>query len=66
MYVNLQSNDGFPPLAAVSHEGHTNCVELLVQRGVGVDACNKDGRTQLYWAARNGHIEIVVSDTTRR
>ena len=42
-----------------SHEGHIDCVKLLVESGAEVDTRNNDGDTPLFWAASKGHIEVV-------
>ena len=45
-----------------SQERHIDCfdcVRLLIEHGAEVDTRNNDGETPLYFAASNGHIEVV-------
>jgi ankyrin repeat protein len=32
---------------------------VLLEKGAEIEAKDKNGQTQLYWASRNGHLEIV-------
>ena len=47
------------PLWIASQEGHTEIVELLINKGVAIDLVDKDGVTPLWIASDNGHKEIV-------
>ena len=58
--VNLKRNDGASPLAVASQEGHTDCVNLLLQHAANVEETDDYiGATPLYWAAFEGHTEVV-------
>ena len=39
--------------------GHTECVEVLLDKGSVVDAVTTSGSTALHSAASNGHHEVV-------
>jgi hypothetical protein len=39
--------------------GNPRMVELLIEKGVSVNAVNRDGKTALHYAAAKGHAEIV-------
>jgi ankyrin repeat protein len=40
-------------------EGHTEIVQLLLEKGADVNAKNKYGRTALIYATERGYTEIV-------
>jgi len=39
--------------------GDLEVVKLLLEKGANIDTVNNRGRTPLYWASRNGHLEVV-------
>ncbi|KAL5515176.1 hypothetical protein EMCRGX_G000307 [Ephydatia muelleri] len=47
------------PLMWASHNGHTECVKVLLDRGAQVNMQNKDGWTALMRASGSGHMECV-------
>jgi len=42
-------------------ESALSVVELLLAHGADVNQESKDGRTPLYWAAKEGHPDVVAS-----
>jgi len=46
-------------LHAASHNGHSDLVQILINKGAGVDATRSDGRTSLQLAAIKGHSAVV-------
>lgn len=55
----LRDDHGFSPLHWCAKEGHTKLVEMLLQRGVRVNATNMGDDIPLHLAAAHGHAEIV-------
>ena len=47
------------PLMMASDKGHTDVVQLLLERGAQVDLQNNVGLTALIWASDKGHTDIV-------
>jgi hypothetical protein len=47
------------PLMAAALRGQVETVELLLDRGAGIDRQNLHGKTALYLAAQNGHAPVV-------
>lgn len=58
-YLDAASEDGITPLIAASSEGHTECVKLLIDAKVDVNAKDKDSTTSLMAASARGHFEVV-------
>ncbi|MDN5247985.1 MAG: ankyrin repeat domain-containing protein [Wolbachia endosymbiont of Tyrophagus putrescentiae] len=50
---------GCEGLHTAAMNGHLNCVETLVQHGVGINEIDKYGFTALHYAAAKGHVKIV-------
>jgi ankyrin repeat protein len=40
--------------------GHANVVRVLIERGADINAKAQGDATSLMWAARNGHLEVVI------
>eukprot|EP00757_Euglenozoa_sp_SAG-D1_P021219 gene21219-8018_t len=47
------------PLLIASQNGHTKCMELLLDRGAKVDQPNDNGATPLFIASQNGHTKCM-------
>jgi ankyrin repeat protein len=46
-------------LSAAASSGHTEIVQLLLDKGANINAADLNGGTALYYADWNGHTEIV-------
>uniref|UniRef100_A0A1B6DEG8 Uncharacterized protein n=1 Tax=Clastoptera arizonana TaxID=38151 RepID=A0A1B6DEG8_9HEMI len=57
--MNQGDDHGFSPLHWAAKEGHFKLVELLLQRGVRINATNRGDDTPLHLAAAHGHRDIV-------
>lgn len=55
----IRDDHGFSPLHWCAKEGHTKLVEMLLQRGVRVNATNMGDDIPIHLAAAHGHGEIV-------
>ena len=40
-------------------KGYVDVVNVLIQKGVDVNAVDNDYKTALYWAAQRGHVDVV-------
>ncbi|KAM3718098.1 Kinase D-interacting substrate of [Dirofilaria immitis] len=59
-HVNLiDEEDSLTPLIVAAGRGYVNFVELLINAGAEVNACDKFGSTALIWAARRGYKPII-------
>lgn len=54
-----RDGENFTPLLRASMNGHTDCVEALINAGANVEAQNVRGNTALIGAAFGGHDKIV-------
>lgn len=53
--VEEADNDGWTALLNASHEGHAECVSILLKAGASVDVCDLMGWTPLMWACYKNH-----------
>jgi hypothetical protein len=56
---NVKPRKEQTPLSWAAESGHTEIVQLLVEKGADIDSKDGSGRTALLWAAEKGHKEIV-------
>ena len=56
---NLQAKNGYTALMGASVMGHTDVVELLLDKGASVEEKDNDGKTALMRASIRGHTEMV-------
>jgi len=54
------------PLHIAAREGYHAVVQLLVEEGFQIDACDGDGRTPLSYACEGGHLESVQVLLTKK
>lgn len=57
--TNARDLREWTPLQSASSLGDTSVVELLIKRGVVIDAKADHGATALYTAAENGHVGVL-------
>ena len=57
--VNVNGEDGFPPLVAAAQMGHLSIVRLLLDNGADIDATALHSVTALMMASGGGYCEIV-------
>ena len=58
--VNQQNKRDYgTPLLVASQNGHTSCVNFLLNHGANVNHQLKDGATSLFLAAQGGHVHTV-------
>ena len=57
--VDVKDNSGWIPLFSAAIEGHKEVAELLIEKGVDVNAKDSHSMTTLHHAANAGHKEIV-------
>uniref|UniRef100_A0A8R1XWH9 ANK_REP_REGION domain-containing protein n=1 Tax=Onchocerca volvulus TaxID=6282 RepID=A0A8R1XWH9_ONCVO len=59
-HINLtDEEDSLTPLIVAAGRGYVNFVELLINAGAEINACDKFGSTALIWAARRGYKPII-------
>lgn len=59
MYNHLYNEDDLTPLMLASKLNHYQIVELLLKKGLDVDATNDEGKTALHIASAEGNDDIV-------
>ena len=58
--INTTDSDGQTLLHITAANGHSNCLEVLLEtRGVNVNATDMNGETALHLAVYNGHVECL-------
>lgn len=57
--LTLRLSNGSLPLHSAAWKGSAECVEILLARGMDIDARNDLGRTPLHFAAEGGHFDAV-------
>ena len=52
-------NDAVSPLLLAVMWGRAGAVEALIDGGCEVHTTDKDGRSAVYWAAQEGHMDVL-------
>ena len=55
----MQTNNGWSALMMASQNGHTEIVEVLLEKGAQVDIQSSTEKSSLHLASRNGHTKVV-------
>ena len=55
----MSDKDFNSPLFLSVKCGKARAVKALIQRGCDITARDKDGKTTVYWAAQEGHVEVL-------
>jgi len=65
MNPNESNQDGFTALMGASEKGQLECVKCLVNSRAEVNAKDRTGKAALWYAYRNGHVEVEIYLKTR-
>ena len=57
--LEIQRDDGVSPLYVAAHEGHTDCVALLLSAKANVNLCNGSGTSPLYIAVQKNFNDVA-------
>ena len=55
--------DSSSPLLLAAIWGRCNAIVALLEGGVQVSTTDNEGRSAVYWAAQNGHVEVLNVST---
>ena len=55
---NPPNCDGITPLHMAARNGHTNTVQLFVERLKNLNPITDSGDTPLHFASKNGHLKV--------
>ena len=55
----MLDKDFVSPLFLSAKCGKARAVKALILRGCDITARDKDGKTTFYWAAQEGHVEVL-------
>ena len=59
-YINAKDDNSLTPLHSASYNGHTEVVNLLIEKGADINVKDTSrGATPLHYASENGHTEVV-------
>lgn len=53
-------NDAVSPLLLAAMWGRAGAVKALITGGCKADTTDKDGRSAVYWAAQEGHMDVLM------
>jgi uncharacterized protein len=59
--INQGDSEGYTPLMAASSVGNLEMVNLLIKNGTRLNAATRSKCTALYYARKNGHLNIVTT-----
>ena len=51
--------DSATPLVLAAAWGKAHAVNALIEGGAEVNTTDKDGKSAVYWAAQEGHVEVL-------
>ncbi|KAF2828811.1 ankyrin, partial [Ophiobolus disseminans] len=60
MPIDVVSDMNDTPLTWGSEQGSTECVKILLEAGADPNETEYDGWPPLHWAARNGHLDVLL------
>ncbi len=55
----MPDNDAASPLLLAAMWGRTEAVKALIIGGCELNVTDKDGRSAVYWAAQEGHMDVL-------
>ena len=55
----MSDKDSVSPLFLSVKCGKARAVQALIQGGCDITARDKNGRTTVYWAAQEGHVDVL-------
>ena len=59
----LLDKDSATPLLLSVKSGKANAVQALIDGGCDVNTKDRDSKTTVYWAAEEGHVEVLRVST---
>lgn len=57
--IEAQDDDSYTPLLDAVSYGQQRATEVLLERGAAVDVIDRDGKTIVFIAAEENHVEIL-------
>ena len=55
----MLDKDSVSPLLLAAMWGRAEAVKSLINGGCELNVCDKDGRSAVYWAAQEGHMDVL-------
>ena len=56
---NMSDDDSVSPLLLSVKCGKAGAVEALIEAGCNIRTTDKDGKSVIYWAAQEGHVDVL-------